>query len=134
MYHNEIQRIPPLNMESATTVHRMFEYSFGVNNVELFNIKPNYTWGRAFGRCDKLTDLYMYGEIGMGLTHTGAALTADSAKTVLLALKDYSGTDEDFAYSVTFHAGTWTNLDALGATSPNGNTWKEYADDKGWNT
>ena len=60
-------------------------------------------------------------------------LTLDSLKSAILALKDYSGTSEEYAYTITLSSTYKTMLEADGATSPNGNGWLEYAADKGWN-
>ncbi len=72
-------------------------------------------------------------ETNFYMAHTGV-LTLESAKNIINALVDYSGTDEEFAYEVTFHPNTLALLEAEGATAPNGLTWLEYADSKGWNT
>lgn len=135
LYQASSKSIPTIDMAKCTSTTQMFRYAYSVNNVTIINIKPTYGWtNNAFNNCWGLTNLFMYGEIGMGLTHTIVALTAESAKTILLALKDYSGTDEAHKYTLSLNAGTWTNLNADGELSPNGNTWREYADDKGWKT
>ena len=54
-------------------------------------------------------------------------------KSIISALKDYSGTDKEFTYTVTFTSACITALDKEGNNSPNGNTWRNYANDKGWN-
>jgi hypothetical protein len=48
-------------------------------------------------------------------------------------LEDYSGTENDGKYSVSFHADVIDRINEAGPVSPNGNTWIEYARDKGWN-
>jgi hypothetical protein len=59
-------------------------------------------------------------------------LTLDSLKSILTALKDYSGTDNEYAYTVTLRSENWAVLEADGATAPNGQTWREYVGTKGW--
>lgn len=61
-------------------------------------------------------------------------LDNESAISLINALYDYSGTENEFAYTVTLNDEVWARLDALGNVSPNGNTWREYAQDKKWNT
>ena len=60
-------------------------------------------------------------------------LTADSAKNLITALWDYSGTANEFKYKVTFSEATKSLLEAEGATAPNGDTWLNYMTAKGWN-
>lgn len=61
-------------------------------------------------------------------------LTVESAKSILKALKDFTGTGNEYTKSVTFHADTWALLDAEGTNSPTGTTWAEYVANKCWNT
>lgn len=60
-------------------------------------------------------------------------LTLDSLKSILTALKDYSGTTNEYSYTVTLRSENWAVLEADGATAPNGMTWVEYISAKGWN-
>lgn len=60
-------------------------------------------------------------------------LDVESAKSIILGLKNYSGTEKEFAYTVSFHKKTRTLLENEGATAPDGGTWVEYAQSKGWN-
>lgn len=60
-------------------------------------------------------------------------LTVESAKSVIRALKDFTGTGKEFTLKLSLAVETQALLEAEGATSPNGNTWLEYAGDKGWN-
>jgi hypothetical protein len=60
-------------------------------------------------------------------------LEIESAKSAINALVDYAGTEKEFAYTLSFHNQTKQNLDAEGAIFPNGTTWREYLDAKGWN-
>ena len=60
-------------------------------------------------------------------------LSVASMKNIISCLKNYRGTDEEFAHTLTFTNGMWTRLEA-DSTSPTGTTWKEYVDSLGWNT
>ena len=59
-------------------------------------------------------------------------MTVAQAKSIINALKDFSGTDKEFTCKVTFPSAVKTLLENEGTTSPNGNTWLDYVDDKGW--
>lgn len=61
-------------------------------------------------------------------------LNLDTAKHIIGLLTNYAGTDEEFTNTFTFSPTTWGYLDAEGDTaSPNGNSWREYINDLGWN-
>ncbi len=62
------------------------------------------------------------------------SMTVAQAKSIINALKDFSGTDKEFTCKVTFPSAVKTLLENEGATAPNGNTWLGYVDDKGWNS
>lgn len=60
-------------------------------------------------------------------------LNVESAKKLLLCLKNYAGTSQDLVNTVTLHTNVWDALALEGNTSPNGNTWEQYVQDIGWN-
>ncbi len=60
-------------------------------------------------------------------------LSVETAKSILLALVNFVGTDSEYANTVYFAPETLALLEAEGKTSPNGNTWLEYIQDIGWN-
>jgi len=82
-----------------------------------------------------LKNLTIEGVISEGNINIGVStlLTVESAKSLINALKDISGTDKAYTYKVTFAPATKTLLDAEGATAPNGDTWLNYVFAKGWN-
>lgn len=86
-----------------------------------------------FKSCNDLTDIDFEGLIGCSVTFQWSPLTAKSAINVITHLKNYAGTDSEFANTLTLSSKTKTALEAEGATSPNGNTWAEYIKDIGWN-
>ena len=60
-------------------------------------------------------------------------LTLETAKNLLIALVNYVGKNSEFFYTITFNASIWELLNAEGKTSPDGTTWEEYVETKGWN-
>ena len=93
-------------------------------------------YGHTFYQCGNIEHIEASGVIAIPIPNTASLskLTAESAISIINALKDYSGTDEEYVRTFSFSANTKTALNALGAVSPNGNTWLEYVSDKGWNT
>lgn len=85
-------------------------------------------------RCTLLENLIIECEIKIEFNlQTNSKLTAESAKSVLIALKNYAGTKNEDVYSVLLHSDVWDLLDAEGETAPGNITWKAYVDSKGWN-
>lgn len=88
----------------------------------------------TFNMCSSLEDIIIEGVIGKTLSFAWSPLSIESMKSIIRALKDYSGTSDAFAYTVTFSDDCWNALDADGATSPNGTTWRNYVTEIGWNS
>lgn len=80
-----------------------------------------------------LAHIEIEGVIGYSWSFSYSPLTVESIKNIITHLKDYSGTDKEYTYTLTLSSASKTALEAEGATSPNGNTWLEYIEDKGWN-
>ena len=88
----------------------------------------------TFQSINSLKNMIVEGTIAVSFSITAAsALSLESAKSIINALKDYSETDKEFAYSVSFHNNVWKKLDADGAAAPSGKTWREYINSKCWN-
>lgn len=82
----------------------------------------------TFSYSPLLSHIIIEGTIHQTFTLNASTLDLESAKSVLLALKNYARTSNEFAYKITLSEGTWAVLDADGATAPHGGTWKDYVD------
>lgn len=87
----------------------------------------------GFAHMAYLENIKIGGTIGRAFAIAESPLTAESLKSIITHLKDYSGTDREYTYTVTFKTSAFEALEAEGSTSPNGNTWAEYIDDLKWN-
>lgn len=88
-----------------------------------------------FGNCTSLENITITsGKIGRSISFSACSkLTFESLKSIITHLKDYAGTDEEFTYTLTLHADAWARIEAEGATSPNGTSWRDYVGELGWN-
>lgn len=87
-----------------------------------------------FRACRSLKNLTLGGNLLQTTDLKYSPLTLESAISVITHLEPYAGTDNEFTYTITFSPTTWGYLDAEGETaSPNGNSWREYINDLGWN-
>ena len=92
------------------------------------------TYNQMFLNCSNLVSIKISGVILWSISFSHSLnLNAESAKSALIALKNYAGTENKFAYKITFHSNVWNLLDAEGETAPDGVTWRDYAYNKGWN-
>lgn len=90
----------------------------------------------SFGDCGKLTTIEdIVGEIMPNIDLRWCPLDIPTLKLIITHLKDYSGTDKEYTYTVTFKATAFAELEAEGATAEyNGVacTWAELIDNKKW--
>jgi hypothetical protein len=143
--------------KQCTNAYRAFWTEWGkMTHVTINGDTSGITnWGETFGKGDIETltgDIEFYGTvnymtfyacwklkniapktIAKDFNISYSPLTIESAKAIITALVDYSGTDEEYSYTLTLSTATLELLESEGATAPNGKTWVEYADSKGWN-
>lgn len=129
--------VPSLNCNSTkysslTDLFSNAKYLVTIDELIIRNDGTN-TFSNAFTGCTALKNITFTGVIGRTISFSDCPLTVDSMKNIISCLKDYSGTTNEGAYTVTFSSACRNTLDAEGNTSPNGNTWREYATDLGWN-
>lgn len=123
-----------VDFSSATGLMSAIGYSQATESIKLKISNAGVKLTDMFVNMQKLTSLMIDGKIIESTINLGISpLTAESAKSLINALWDYSGTANEFKYKVTFSATTKTALEAEGATAPNGDTWLNYMTAKGWN-
>lgn len=119
---------------STMITQSMFSNCTKLVTIEKMICNEAFTYSNtSFASCTMLANIAIEGTIGCSFSFQWSPLTAESAINVITHLKDYSGTDSEFANTLTLSSKTKTALEAEGATSPNGNTWAEYIKDIGWN-
>lgn len=111
-----------------------FGWCSKLHTVHVMRCKAEGGYTNPFSNCSELRNLTIEGEIGKNFTmSSNGKLTIDSLKSIINALVDYTGTSNEYKCTLTLNSGCRATLEAEGATSPNGNTWIEYIDDKKWN-
>ena len=87
-----------------------------------------------FAGCVSLRNITIEGTIACNISFaTSKSLTIESLKSIITHLKDFAGTDSEFAHTLTLSSNSKALLEAEGNTSPNGNSWLEYIGDLKWN-
>ena len=111
-YNSVLARIPELNMMESTVI--------GSDN-------------NPFLGATKLSELIMTGVLAKSIIFSSCPLNADSVRSIISCMKDFSGTDKEYSFTITFKSSSFSKLEAEDSTSPHGNTWAEYIDDLKWN-
>ena len=127
-------RIGVVDVSGVKNVNQCFFYSSYLETIDEVIIAETVNPTEyMFQYCSALKNIKFTGTIGKSIYFSQSPLTVDSMKSVISALKNYAGTDNELKYTVKFKANCWTALEASGA-APDGNTWKEYVANLGWNT
>lgn len=137
----KITKIGTIDMSKSTSgtdkTDAFFNGCSALEEIELIRTDKEefYKFGNtAFNNCSALKRIRFEGKIVEGVRFSYSPLDLESAINIISNLKDYSGTDKAGAYTIYFSSSTLKLLDADGATaSPNGNSWRDYIDDLGWN-
>ena len=91
----------------------------------------------TFYNCSKLKNITFEGVIDKSISFSASPLSVASMKNIISCLKDFSGTDSEFTYKVTFSSACITTLEAEGTTAEyNGEacTWIDLINNKKWNS
>lgn len=130
---NALTMVSALNTVNGTNFDAMFYQSKAIVTIVKINVSNATKLGGMFYQCSALVTINFEGTIPISIDFSYCSnLSLESAKGILIALENYSGTDKEFKYQISFNATVWELLDADGETSPTGTTWKQYATDKGW--
>lgn len=129
---SKVTFIPDYGIPAPAKYYLTYANIGKVIEIEKIRSKETTVWERTFENARSLTTLQIEGVIGTSFPIQYSPLSVASLKSIIKHLKDYTGTNE-YSYTVTFKATAFAELEAEGATSPNGNTWAEYIDDLKWN-
>ena len=132
-YSAYISHIPKCDFSNMRSRLNNTFSSSRIVEIEELVVSPTYQdFQTPFNNATALTTIKISGTIFKSISFSYSPLTVESMKSIITHLKDYSGTDKEGTYKVTFSSACLTALEAEGATSPNGNTWTEYMTDLGW--
>jgi hypothetical protein len=85
-----------------------------------------------FGYASELNYIGFEGVIAKTITLSYSPLIAESAKKLIMCLKNYADTDYELQYRLTLKSTVWEALNSAEAP-PSGNTWQDYVYSLGWN-
>lgn len=129
-----IKRIVCIDLKNVTTlIDKMCYRMVATHTIEKIISYPTVVWSNnVFQNSTLLENVIFEGVIPNSISLQWCSkLTVESAKSAIRCLANLIDTNP-FANTITFHADVWAKLDAEGNTSPNGNAWKDYINDIGW--
>lgn len=128
-----LTRLPEISIISATNADAICVSCYSLVEFKKLICNENTTFNNAFTDCRSLTTIEFGGCIGRDINFQWSPLSVYSMKSIITHLKDYSSDSNNaFKYTLTFNADCWSALEA-DSTSPNGNRWRDYVNDLGWN-
>ena len=89
-----------------------------------------------FYNCTNLKNITFEGVFDKSISFSDSPLSVVSMKSIISCLKDFSGTDGEYSYTLTLKSSAFSALEAEGDTAEyNGEacTWAELIDNKKWN-
>lgn len=107
-----------------------------LHTIAVIRSKETTLYTNAFNYCNALQNVRFEGEIGRNLSISYSPLSVESVKDIILHLVDYKGTENEYAYTVTFKSTAFAKLEAEGATAEYDGTactWAELIGFKKWN-
>lgn len=133
-FKSDLEQIENIGIPALNAYHNTFYGCSKLKSISLIVCHRETTFFQTFDGCSSLESVNFLGSIGRDISFsTCANLSVASIKNIILGLVDYANTEEEFVYTLTLNGTSVSNLEKEGATSPNGNTWRQYAMDKGWN-
>lgn len=126
---------PTLDCSSATTIQGMFNYCSKLETIEKWIMSETVTTGgRCFVGCTKLKNIIAEGVIAVSVSFSDSPLTVESMLSIITHLKDYSGTENAGAYTLTLKDSCKTLMAEQGTIEElGGKTYDQYITDIGWN-
>lgn len=140
-YNNLYQKgssVGKLFTANLTNMNQFFRAStawagMGLVSIEQIDLSSSTNNTAMFEHRSALESITFVGTIQVSLSLSASPINVESAKSAINALVDYSGTDKEYAYTLSLSTTTLALLAEEGATAPGGVTWTEFAYNKGWN-
>ena len=130
-----LTKIPEIDTSNGTKFSSMFDGCDALTTIPKLNVsKATQNYMPSFLENSELKNITFEGTIPYTINFQYSPLTLESAKSVINALVNYSGTNNANTYSVTFSETTWEYLDADSEIEVDGVTctWRDYISSKGW--
>lgn len=129
----KITRIPKDIIINGVSAAHMFNACIELVTIDKLVLNGATSLSGTFTKCSKLVNITIDGSIDVSFNiQASAVLSVASAKSIIMHLTNYVGTDKDLTYTLTLNDAVWAALEA-DSVSPDGGTWKTYVNNLGWN-
>lgn len=139
-YYAWFTRLPELDFSLCSGQFDRVFYAMSrlvtIDNIILPPEGKITSFNTPFYNCTNLKTITFAGVIDKSISFSDSPLSVVSMKSIISCLKDYSGTDGEYSYTVTFKTSAFNVLESEGSTAEyNGEacTWAELIDNKKWN-
>ena len=129
-------RLGVIDLRKATDITNTFVNCYNMEKIDKIIVDESLPATLMFSNDTALKNVIIEGELVKNFSAGACPLTVESLKSIITALKDNSGTADEYKYTVTFLASAFETLEAEGDTAEyNGVacTWAELIDNKKWN-
>lgn len=130
---NYVTEIPDMGLPAIPYYTNTYSNCGRLKEIEVIRCNKNTVFQNPFSGCYKLTEFRIEGEIGTDFSCPDAPVSPETMLSVIDHLVDYSGTSNEFKYSVIFNNICWSALDAAYPEIPSGlESWMDYVVSYGW--
>lgn len=131
---SNITHVGTLSSGGSNVFNRTFANCVYLETIDYIGVydSGDATFNNTFLNCNSLKDVTFGGKIGRDLNLQWSPLGIGSMVNIITCLQDYSGSDSEYAYTLSFSDACWAALEASGLTAPGGTTWAEYVCSLGW--
>lgn len=121
------------SVSSTSNSNIMFANSKIVTIDEIIFNEKTFDWHNNMFQNAVVENLTASGVLANTINLQWCPLTPSSMKSVILILKNFTGTGNEYSKSITFNDDCWAALEE-DSTAPDGGTWENYVNSLGWNT
>lgn len=130
-----ITHVGSISTLGATSLGSLFNAAKHLQTIEELVLKTDgsQSFSSAFTNAIALTDITVTGCIGKAASFQYCPLSPTSMKSIIAALKNFTGTGSEHSVAIKFNEQCWTALEA-DSPAPDGGTWKDYVSNTlSWN-
>lgn len=131
------ERLGEIDLAAATILNGTFQYMSSLHTIDKIRFYEGKitTAVNVFLGCKALIHLTVEGVIDFDFNLQGSPVSGASGISVLLHLKNFTGSSEEFSRTVYFNDATWERIEASEERPPDGSAnWRDYTNNKGWNS
>lgn len=113
---SKLQYLPDIGLQAGCYVSA-FAYCNVLHTIDVLRVNDDVTFGnQCFIACRALKNITIEGVIGKTIDFKYSPLSSASLKSIVKHLKNYLGTSNEYAYTLTVKTSAWEALVSAGCT------------------